>query len=266
MLRLTKKFRKSLPTKKKAQILEDDTAAHKKCREPLPSEEKARILENNAVAHQKHYQHHLTEEKKKNAAQIKKYAVTLHNMIHIDQATVKFLWDNFYKDPTLALAYYHCCSIGPRAAMFNDKLGSDVDKSAMWHHISNLIGDPIRQKEAVVCQQTFRYLDQFQAKIASCASCCKRLLIIDGQEEIVEMNIDVLPSTFLLADKQIQQLISLPRSIVKNHDQGVQHNYHFYHLNPDLVFDVNKIVLCPVCTKDLMFKNQESIAAGNDYG
>ncbi len=45
----------------------------------------------------------------------------------------------------------------------------------------------------------------------------------------------------------------------------VQHNGHFYHLNPELVFDVNKIVLCPVCTKDPMTKDQESIAAGNDY-
>jgi hypothetical protein len=46
----------------------------------------------------------------------------------------------------------------------------------------------------------------------------------------------------------------------------VQHNGHFYHLSPDLDFDVNKIVLCPVCAKDKMTKDQESIAAGNDYG
>jgi hypothetical protein len=52
----------------------------------------------------------------------------------------------------------------------------------MWHHISNLIGDPIGQKEAEVCQQTFRYLDQSHAKIAACTSCCKCLLSLDGQE------------------------------------------------------------------------------------
>ncbi len=163
------------------------------------------------------------------------------------------------------MAYYHCCSIDPRAAIFSDKLGSDIDKSAMWHCISNLIGDPIGQKEAIVCQQTFRYLDQSHAKIA-CASCCKRLLSIDGQEGIVEMNIDALPLTFLLANKQIQGLISLPHNILKNHVQVVQHNGHFYHLNPDLVFDVNKIALCPVCAKDPMTKIQVSIVAGNDYG
>jgi hypothetical protein len=37
-------------------------------------------------------------------------------------------------------------------------------------------------------------------------------------------------------------------------------------LNPDLVFDVDEIVRCPVCAIDPMMKSQESIAAGNDYG
>jgi hypothetical protein len=37
-------------------------------------------------------------------------------------------------------------------------------------------------------------------------------------------------------------------------------------LNPDLVFSVNQIVLCRVCAENLMTKDQESIAAGNDYG
>jgi hypothetical protein len=38
------------------------------------------------------------------------------------------------------------------------------------------------------------------------------------------------------------------------------------HLNPDLVFDVNQIVLCRVCAKNPLTKDQKSIAAGNDYG
>jgi hypothetical protein len=104
------------------------------------------------------------------------------------------------------------------------------------------------------------------AKIAACASCCECLLSPDGQEGIVEMNINALPSTFLLTNKQIQQLTTLLCNIVENHVQVVQHNGHFYHLNPDLVFDVNKIVLCPVCTKDPMINDQESILAGNGYG
>jgi hypothetical protein len=46
----------------------------------------------------------------------------------------------------------------------------------------------------------------------------------------------------------------------------VNHNGTFYHLNPDLVFGVNQIVLCCVCAENLMTKDQENIAAGNDYG
>ncbi len=46
----------------------------------------------------------------------------------------------------------------------------------------------------------------------------------------------------------------------------VNHNGTFYHLNPDLVFDVNQIVLCRVCAENPMTKDQESIAAGNNYG
>jgi hypothetical protein len=71
------------------------------------------------------------------------------------------------------------------------------------------------------------------AKIAACVSCCKRLLSPDGQEGIVEMNINALPSTFLLTGMQIQRLTTLPHDIVKNHVQVVQHNGHLYHLNSD---------------------------------
>ncbi len=82
------------------------------------------------------------------------------------------------------------------------------------------------------------------------------------------MKIDDLPSTFLLADKQVKRLNSLPYKIVKDHVQVqvLKHNGHFYHLNPDLAFDVDGIVLCPVCAIDPMVKSQESISAGNDYG
>ena len=61
-------------------------------------------------------------------------------------------------------------------------------------------------------------------------------------------------------------MAALPQYIVQNHIQVVNHNGTYYHLNPDLVFDVNQIVLCYVCAKNPMIKDQESIAAGNNYG
>jgi hypothetical protein len=53
---------------------------------------------------------------------------------------------------------------------------------------------------------------------------------------------------------------------LQNHIQVANHNGTFYHLNPDLVFDVNQIVLCCVCAENPIAKDQKSIAAGNDYG
>jgi hypothetical protein len=58
----------------------------------------------------------------------------------------------------------------------------------------------------------------------------------------------------------------LARDIVENPIQMVKHNGVFYHLNPELVFDVAQIVLCHVCAENPMTKDQESIAAGHDYG
>ncbi len=166
----------------------------------------------------------------------------------------------------MALAYYYCCSTDHHVAIFNDELQPDVDGSVMWNCISNLIGSAIGQEEAMLCQETFNNLDQSHARIAACASCCECLLSADGQQGIVEMKIDDLQSEFLLTESQIECLTTLPKYIVQNHIQVVDHNGTFYHLNPDLVFDENQIVLCCVCAENPMAKDQESIAAGNDYG
>ncbi len=145
------------------------------------------------------------------------------------------------KYPTLALVYYHCCSTDPHAAIFNYKLKSDVETSVTWDCISNLIGSPIGQGEAMLCQETFNNLDQSHNRIAACASCCECLLSADDQQGLVEMKIDDLPSEFLLTELQIERLTTLPHDIFENHIQVVKHNGIFYHLNPDLVFDVNQI-------------------------
>ncbi len=150
--------------------------------------------------------------------------------------------------------------------IFNDELQPEVDESGVWNRISNLIGSPIGQEEAMLCQETFNNLDQSHAKIAACASCCECLLSVYGKTGIVEVKIADLPSEFLLTELQIERLAALPQYIVQNYIQLLNHNGTYYHLNPDLVFDVNQIVLCCVCPENPMTKDQESIAAGNDYG
>ncbi len=86
---------------------------------------------------------HLTEEEKKISAQIRSVAATLYGKINLNKPTVEFLREHFYKDPTLALAYFYCCSTDPCVAIFNDELQLDVDGSVTWNRISNLIGSPI---------------------------------------------------------------------------------------------------------------------------
>jgi hypothetical protein len=118
----------------------------------------------------------------------------------------------------------------------------------------------------MLCQERFNNLDQSHARITACASCCECLLSADGHQGIVEMKIDDLPSEFRLTESQIERLTTLPQYIVQNHIQVVNHNGSFYHLNPDLVFNVIQIVLCCACAENPMTKDQESIAAGNNYG
>jgi hypothetical protein len=255
-------FRESLSPDEKVQIITIDAAAHKKQYELLPPEKKAILMETRAEQCHEHF----TEEEKKFSAQIRSVAVTLYEKVDLNRPTVEFLREHFYKDPTLALAYFYCCSTDPHVGIFNDKLQPDIVGSVICNRISNLIGSPNGQEEAMLFQETFTNLDQSHARIAACASCCERLLSADGQQGIVEMKIDNFPSEFLLTESQKECLTVLPQYIVQNHIQVVNHNGTFYHLNPDLVFGVNQIVLCHVCAENPMTKDQESIAAGNDYG
>jgi hypothetical protein len=145
---------------------------------------------------------HLTEEEKKISSQIRSVAATLYEKVDLDKPTVEFLREHFYKDPTLALAYFYCCSTDPHVAIFNDELQPNVDGSVIWNCISNLIGSPIGQEEVMLCQETFNNLGQSHTRIAACASCCERLLSVDGQQGIVEMKIDDLLSELLLTKLQ----------------------------------------------------------------
>jgi hypothetical protein len=160
---------------------------------------------------------HLTEEEKKVSVQIRSVAATLYERDDLDKPTVEFLREHFYKDPTLALSCYYSCSADLRVPIFNGKLKQDVDRSVIWDCISNLIGNPIGQEEVMLCQKTFNNLDQSHTRITACASCCKCLLSADGQQGIVEMKMDDLPSMFLLIESQVECLTSLPQYIVQNH-------------------------------------------------
>jgi hypothetical protein len=106
MLPNTKKHQESLSSEQKGQTKSIDVAAHKRKYELLPPEKKARFME--TITEQCH--DHLTEEEKKFSTQIRSVATTLYERVDLDKPTVEFLHEHFYKDPTLALAYFYCCS------------------------------------------------------------------------------------------------------------------------------------------------------------
>ncbi len=122
-----------------------DAATHKKQYELLPPEKKARLVETRAEQHHAH----LTEDEKKISAQIRSVATTLYERVDLNESTVEFLCEHFYKDPTLALAYFYCCSTDPCVAIFNDELQPEVDGSVTWNCISNLESHWARRSNAL---------------------------------------------------------------------------------------------------------------------
>jgi hypothetical protein len=102
MLPNTKKHRKFLSPEQKAQRKSADAVAHKKQYDLLPLDKKARLMETKTEQHHEH----LTEEEKKNSAQIRTVAATLYERVDLNKPTVEFLREHFYKDPTLALAFF----------------------------------------------------------------------------------------------------------------------------------------------------------------
>ncbi len=135
------KHRKSLSSDQKAQVVTIDAAEHKKHRESLSSQQKGQTKSINAAAHKRKYEllptekktrhmetitkqrhEHQTEEEKKSSAQIRSVATTLYERVDLNKPTVEFLCEHFYKDPTLALANFYCCSTDPHVTIFNDEL------------------------------------------------------------------------------------------------------------------------------------------------
>jgi hypothetical protein len=105
---------------------------------------------------EKHHEH-LTEEEKKMSAQIRSVAATLYERVDLYKPTVEFLCEHFYKNPTLALAYYYWCSADPCVAIFNDKLKWDVDnfKLVQESHSarrSNALSINIQQPWPITCK------------------------------------------------------------------------------------------------------------------
>jgi hypothetical protein len=92
----------SLSPEQKGQVMTINAAAHKKQYELLPPEKKVRRME--TKTEQRH--EHLIEEEKKISTHIRSVAATLYEKVDLNEPTIEFLCEHFYKYPTLALAYF----------------------------------------------------------------------------------------------------------------------------------------------------------------
>ncbi len=83
-----------------------DAAVHKRKYQLLSLVKKTRLMATRAE--QRH--EHLTEEERKISTQIRSVAATPYEKVDLNKPTIEFLCEHFFKDPTLALAYFYCCS------------------------------------------------------------------------------------------------------------------------------------------------------------
>ncbi len=119
----------------------------------LPPEKKARLMETKNEQRLEH----LTEEEKKISAQIRSVAATLYERVDLNKPTVEFLREHFCKVPTLALAYFYCCSTDPCVEILNEKITTRIcwishvelhfklDWESHWARRSNALSRDIQQ-------------------------------------------------------------------------------------------------------------------------
>ena len=184
---------------------------------------------------------------------------------NLDKKCVVLLRKNFTTHPNLALAYYYCCSNDPRAFIANDETLQGSLNEEVERRVSQLIGSPIGANEASECQRSAYTISCDGNRMAACASCCRRLLDDDDHNTIFQLGISELHESFKLLPSQLQKLTSIPAEMIHSHISVYDYEGVYYHLNPDLIRDVNSIVLCAICSKNpLQYKY--SLANGYDYG
>jgi len=184
---------------------------------------------------------------------------------NLDEKSVLLLRNNFTTHPNLALSYYYCCSNDPRAFIANDEILQGSLNEEVEKRVSQLIGGPIGPDEASECQRSAHTISCDGNRMAACASCCRRLMDDDDHKTIFELGIAELHESFKLLPSQLQKLTSIPADMIHLHISVYEHEGVYYHLNPDLIRDVNSIVLCAKCAKNPL-KYKYSLANGYDYG
>ena len=197
---------------------------------------------------------------------LKELSETILDMPHIDKEIIDFLAEKqrFTKHPNLGLAYYHLCSSHPDAFVFNDETLNGDDGKAVCERLMKAIGPAIGKEEALRCQQSSLQHDASSSRIAACASCNEILFACDNN--IVETKFHMLHEAFLVSNgERLDKMMAMDDDILRDFVSVVCHDNKLYHLNPDLIPDMEEIILCSICAKNPL-DHPYSIASGHDYG
>ena len=188
------------------------------------------------------------------------------NMQHISKKDIDLMSksQNFSKFPNLALVYFHLCGPHPDAFIFNDESLNGQEGEEVWKRLEDIIGEPIGKPDAERCYDSTMKHDPSTGRIAACSSCNEIIYECDGKINEVS-GYENLVEPFSLTDEQVDKLRSIDEEIIREHISVTQHDGKYYHINPDLVQNMQKIVLCTRCNINPL-DHPYSLASGHDYG
>lgn len=170
---------------------------------------------------------------------------------------------NFTKHPRLALLCFHCCSADPTACVFGDEKVDGAGSGDTLRRLLNNLDKPTSAETAKACQDRVRRSSGSSGDLWACASCCEFLNTVEDRVQFVEFA--KLDHGFKLTPSEVDEINKIPWWVVEHHLQVYRSGRQLYHLNPDLVNDLNAIPLCSKCACDPR-KSAFSIASGHDYG
>ena len=156
---------------------------------------------------------------------------------------------------------FHYCNNNNIIDVFNDEKLLNNDSNAFKRIKENMKEPVTPQTLKNIFSEIIKESKTSKQPIWSCCSCNE--LIID--KKCFFHSLDSLHENFIVLEEEKNQLTySASVEIIKNHCQiFISSNKTWYYLNPDLVIDESKIILCEICSKNPI-EYQFSIVNGHD--
>ncbi|CAN0047561.1 unnamed protein product, partial [Heterosigma akashiwo] len=136
-------------------------------------------------------------------------------------------------------------------------------------------GEPVRQRikkaledqyvgqdKAAILQQAAQNNSLAKNVVVACAAC--NTIVVEGEKIFTTKKIEEITKDYVLTDDELQELQQLPPEIIANHIEVLNHEGTYYWLNPQLIHQLDHIIICTQCDKAKSIRNANtySIAAG----